>query len=121
MSFYNTRRGSRGQSLVEFALVVPMFVAVVGAVIQFGVIFWGQNSLTQIARDTGRFAATLQDCSATAPIIAKANSLASGADLIGYDAGPWTSANVAVTWPPNGTDPCPPTTNSQVRWVRVVL
>ena len=48
----------RGQSLVEFAIVFPVFIALVGGVIQFGMVFWAQNTLTQVVRDTGRWAAT---------------------------------------------------------------
>ena len=52
----------RGQSLVEFALVFPVFVLLLGGVIQFGIIFWGQNTLNQIVRDAGRYGATVAAC-----------------------------------------------------------
>jgi Flp pilus assembly protein TadG len=108
------------------ALVLPVLMAIFGGMIQFGLIFWSQNSLNQIVRDTGRYAATLQDCSATAPVISKANALATQASLFAYTAGSWTSTNVAVTWPANTdvghtTDPCPPANNQQVRWVRITV
>jgi Flp pilus assembly protein TadG len=59
------RTGSRGQSLAEFALVFPIFMLMLGGAIQFGIIFWGQNTLNQIVRDAGRFAVTQPNCSAT--------------------------------------------------------
>ena len=37
----NKREG--GQSLVEFALVLPIFMLFLGGIIQFGMIFWGQE------------------------------------------------------------------------------
>ena len=49
------RRRSRGQSLAEFALVFPILMIILGGIIQFGIIFWAQNTLTQVARDTGRW------------------------------------------------------------------
>jgi Flp pilus assembly protein TadG len=55
----NARHRTRGQSLVEFALVIPVFFLVLAGTIQLGIILWGQNTLNQLARDTGRYAATL--------------------------------------------------------------
>ena len=49
-----SRTHGRGQSLVEFALVFPILMILVGGIIQFEIIFWAQNRLTQVARDTGR-------------------------------------------------------------------
>jgi hypothetical protein len=54
---------SRGQSLAEFALVFPVLMLVIGGTIQFGIIFWGQNTLNQVVRDAGRYAVTQPDCS----------------------------------------------------------
>lgn len=52
------RRRQRGQSLVEFALVAPVFFLLVFSVIQFGIIFGAQNNLVNSARDAARKAAT---------------------------------------------------------------
>lgn len=113
----------RGQSLVEFAIVLPVFMLIVGAIIQFGIIFWGQNTLTQIARDTGRWAATQPSCSAVGPIVTQANLIAAQSSLIGYTTGSWTAGtNVAVSWQPSPLpSPCPPATNQQAAWVTVTL
>lgn len=106
------RRRSRGQSLVEFAIVVPLLLAIVGAIIQFGIIFWAQNTLTQIVRDTGRWEASqqTQPCNrgvATAEypdaLLAlgqRADSIARSASLIGYSAGDWGRATASTSWPP---------------------
>src|SRR5436190_2038629 len=74
---------SRGQALAEFAIVVPVFLLLVGGIIQFGIIFWGQNSLNQIVRDAGRYAVTEKDCSGTSntDIVNKIRSLASGSTI----------------------------------------
>lgn len=114
---------ARGQSLAEFAIVFPVMFLIVAAIIQFGLIFWAQNTLTQIARDTGRWAATQQDCnpaSATPGVVAAANSLAGSSALFGYRPVPgWSSpTNVTVSW--SGA-PCPPNSNQQVAWVTIRL
>jgi Flp pilus assembly protein TadG len=119
-------QGASGQSLAEFAIVFPVMFLIVAAIIQFGLIFWSQNTLTQVARDTGRWAATQQNCdpaTATAGVVATANTVAASSSLFGYKAVPgWTSpTNVNVTWTTQGGAPCPPTSNQQVAWVTIRL
>ena len=122
---YSVRRArARGQSLAEFALVFPILMLIVGGIIQFGLIFWGLNTLTQVVRDTGRWAATQTDCTATgvAPVIATANAIAAQSSLIGYTAGEFDGTNTIVGWrsePPS--DPCPPIDNQHEAWVTVTI
>jgi hypothetical protein len=131
----------QGQSLVEFALVFPVFFLIVMAIIQFGLIFWAQNALTQVVRDTGRWAATQQTnpCdSGGAALVVKADNIALTSGLFGYSSGQWTGINggspyafdvnpapregIEATWPIS-TDPpggfvntdCPPDSN-QIAW-----
>jgi Flp pilus assembly protein TadG len=52
------RRGARGQSLAEFALVAPIFFLLVFAVIQLGLIMAAQNGLVDGVRSAARRAAT---------------------------------------------------------------
>ena len=91
-----------------------------GAIVQFGVIFWGQNTLTQVARDTGRWASTQAGCDTTSVnIVATANSIAATSSLVGYSSGtPWTSTNVTASW--TGT-PCPPANNTQVDYITITI
>jgi Flp pilus assembly protein TadG len=94
------RRRSRGQSLAEFAIVFPVFIAIVGGIIQFGLIFWAQNTLTQVVRDTGRWEATQQasPCSSnTTPLLAQANGIAGNASLFGYTTGEFTVLTAGTT------------------------
>ena len=143
MRVRSKRRRSSGQGLVEFALVVPLLLAMVGGIIQFGIIFWAQNTLTQVARDTGRWEASQQtkpcDSSAAATAVAqRADSIASSANLIGYTAGQWTAATtyptvprptegVEVAWPIPTHDPvlfandCPPSSNATAWFVTIRL
>lgn len=116
---------------MEFAIVVPVLMLLLGGVIQFGLIFWGQNSLNQIVRDTGRWAAS-QGCTPATdgPETAKtANSIAATSSLIGYstwavtgttNSSSWTSqdGNVSVEW--SGSS-CPPSNNSTVAWVTITI
>lgn len=92
------RPRSRGQALTEFALVVPVLIAIVGGIVQFGVIFWAQNTLTQVVRDTGRWAATQNGCSlASVGIAAEANAVAGTSSLIGYTPGQWSAQDDTAT------------------------
>src|SRR2546426_10673740 len=79
---------SSGQSLVEFAIVFPVLMLIIAAIIQFGIIFWGQNTLTQVARDTGRWAASQQGCtSGSVDVIGTAKAIAANSSLIGNSSG----------------------------------
>jgi Flp pilus assembly protein TadG len=48
--------GAAGQSLPEFALVVPIFLMLVLAVLDVGRVVWANNSLSNAAREAARFA-----------------------------------------------------------------
>lgn len=110
---------SRGQSLAEFAIVFPVLMLIIGGIIQFGIIFWGQNTLNQVARDTGRWAASQQTCGGAmvGQIRTTARTIASRSSLIGYTA--WPDANIGVSW--SGATPCPPNNNQQTAWVQITL
>lgn len=60
MRLTRTRRSTaasfpdRGQSLVEFALVLPPLLLVIFGIIQFGLIFGGYATLTSAVRDSAR-------------------------------------------------------------------
>lgn len=102
-------------------------MVIIGGIIQFGIIFWGQNTLTQIARDTGRWAATQVACangtgSGEADILGTAKNIAAESSLIGSSSS-WTygssaTDNVFAEW--SGAT-CPPTDNSQVAYVKITL
>ncbi|HEY2917344.1 MAG TPA: TadE family protein [Candidatus Limnocylindrales bacterium] len=51
------REPSRGQALVEFALVAPIFFLLTFAIIELGILFGGQNGLVSAARELARYAA----------------------------------------------------------------
>jgi hypothetical protein len=58
MNAFRRRRAQGGQSLVEFALVAPIFLLLVFSVIQLGLVFGAQNGLVDGVRSAARRAAT---------------------------------------------------------------
>jgi hypothetical protein len=134
-----SRARASGQAMAEFAIVFAVFMLVVGAIIQFGVIVWSINAVTQISRDTARWAVTQSaspcDTAANRTAVATAAKAAVGRiGLAGYNPALWATASpvdsvaaqgVGVDWPiPTGgpslfdTD-CPPSNNSVVWFVNV--
>lgn len=120
------RRRRKGQALVEFAIILPLLLLLVGGIIQFGVLFWAQNTLTQVTRDTGRWAATQTSCSPATetPLIqAQADLIAKQSSLLGYQQNQF-GPNVSVTWvedaanSPQGS-PCPPVDNTNTWWINI--
>jgi Flp pilus assembly protein TadG len=122
MRFVRQRRyeRARGQSLAEFAIAFPVFMLIVGGIIQFGVIFWGQNTLNQVVRDTGRWAATQQanPCNSLTTLAATADKIALNSSFIGYAAGQWTASGHYVAYPDNTALPAaaPTLTGLEVVW-----
>ena len=131
----------RGQALVEFALVLGLFMLVVGALIQFAMILWSQNTINQVARDTARLAVTrsavpCDSATSRSAVADAANVLAEEWSLVAHPTwGPATGIDalgangIGVDWaiidPPPGvlTDPtdtdCPASDNRLV-WVVTV-
>jgi Flp pilus assembly protein TadG len=99
-----------------------MLFLLIGGIIQFGLIFWAQNTLTQIARDTGRWAATQTDCSA-AGVTAEAKAIAANSTLFGYSG----KLDVTTTWTDgsgnlwDGSGTCVPEDNQQVMFVNITI
>ena len=50
------RKHPRGQALVEFALILPVFVLLIVAVFDFGRVVWATTSVTNAAREAARYA-----------------------------------------------------------------
>ena len=54
----NRRSGERGAALVEFAIAATVFLTVMFGVIEFGLVLWTHNALTDAARRGARYAVT---------------------------------------------------------------
>lgn len=50
-----TDQSQRGASTVEFALLAPIFVALLFAIVEFGLILYTQSMLTHASREGARF------------------------------------------------------------------
>lgn len=107
--------------MAEFAIVIPVFMLVVGGLIQLGMLFWGQNTINQIVRDAGRYAVTEPDClpASKADVESKIDALA-GQTAFG---GRITSKDVVLgtSAPDPISDPCPAKTNADEVWVRITV
>jgi Flp pilus assembly protein TadG len=106
------------------ALVLPILVLIVLGIMQFGLLFWTQITLTQVARDTGRWAATQQACvqgtgSGQADVIGEARAIAVESQLYSYDGPSDPNLTISPTWT-TGT-PCPPVNNATVEWVSIEM
>ena len=120
--------------------MAPLLLLLFMAIIQFALLFWAQNTLTQVVRDTGRWAATQQasPCDGNgATVVAKANEIALNEALFGYTAGTWSGSGITydvspapregveLAWPvpssPPSLDPsdCPPDTNETAWYINI--
>ncbi|HUI05734.1 MAG TPA: TadE/TadG family type IV pilus assembly protein [Verrucomicrobiae bacterium] len=60
ITFGRACQGRRGQSLVEFAMVAPLFFLLVFGITDFGRLFFTQQTLQFALREAGRYAVTGQ-------------------------------------------------------------
>jgi len=88
------KSGSRGQALVEFALILPLFIMVLTGVIVLGIIVFYNQQLTNAAREAARFAAIH---SASDPFCPVAGHLDPASPPLGYP--PGGCDTVAASWP----------------------
>ena len=65
-TFSRYKKHESGQSLVEFALVLPILVMLIMGLIEFGWIFNGQITLTSAAREGARAAVVSEDIGSAA-------------------------------------------------------
>ena len=92
----------RGQSLVEFALVLPVFLLLLIGVTEFGRAWMTRNILTGASREAVRIAA-VQGNAATA--LSRANNILSSAGISGAsvniadDGTPYGTCSVTVSYP----------------------
>lgn len=88
------RRRTRGQALVEFSLVVPMFAVVFFGIIVLGIGVFYQQQLTNAAREAARYA-SIHSATAQCPTVSTldpAQSIPSS----------YSRCDAPPTWPGNG-------------------
>ncbi|HSL65137.1 MAG TPA: TadE family protein [Gaiellaceae bacterium] len=90
-------RNQRGQSVVEFALVLPALMLILLAIVQFGVVFKQYITLTDAVREGARKAAVSRHRPAPSDYV-KAEVVKAGSDLgSDFDTGDVT---VSSSWDP---------------------
>ena len=112
------RRAQRGQSLVEFAFVLPIIILVIVAFVEIGRAVFAFNTIANAARQGARVAAVNQlsvvtDCDESRPIEDPYQPHWSirGCAIAAAGALGITTANVAISYaaPPSTTLTCTPT------------
>jgi len=96
-----SRGKGRGQALVEFALVIPLFLLLVFSLFDLGTAVFTYNSLTNAAREGARLAIVNQD---TNTIIKRAENAVSVAEI--------NAPNVTVNFYQQNTDGTPNTSST---------
>ncbi|MGH7725497.1 MAG: TadE/TadG family type IV pilus assembly protein [Candidatus Eiseniibacteriota bacterium] len=86
-------RDSRGQSLVEFALVLPMLLVVMLMITEFGRALWTYNVLAQATREGARIAVVSPGASAVADGEAAMTTFLTAANMV---SAPVPTVNCAV-------------------------
>ncbi|MGH7175263.1 MAG: TadE/TadG family type IV pilus assembly protein [Minisyncoccia bacterium] len=102
------RTRARGQALVEFALVAPIFFLLVFSVIQLGIMFGGQNGLVAATRELARYAAPFRvktavdaaNVCADVRLTKQLNTFLQES-IPGYVAGDVGTRTVTYSWLPN--------------------
>jgi Flp pilus assembly protein TadG len=106
--------GARGQSLVEFALVLPIFLLLLFGVIDGGRAIFAYNQMSQVTRDVARVASTA--CFRTTPACDQSSgpiAISIASQAAGYQAPvTWTvtclNPATGATRTNTGTDKCSP-------------
>jgi len=84
---------TRGQSLVEFALILPILLTMVGAAVDFARLYQGWITLEGATRDAAEYAATKDATSTAALADAKTIICTQTATLSGFAAPPGQPTN----------------------------
>jgi Flp pilus assembly protein TadG len=95
-------RDDRGAQAVEFALIVPIVLLLIGAVVQFGFLFNAQVTVTQAAREGARLAALHQlsgSCDVTCVYALVVPKVVDGAAGLSLDSTPTPSNTQIVVTP----------------------
>lgn len=73
----STAREASGQALTEFAIVAPVMMLVLAAIVQFGLIFTSQIGLTNSVREAARYGSVL-------PVVDTASATSAGGQVLAY-------------------------------------
>ena len=100
-------RGERGQSLVEFALVSPLFFLTLFGAIEFGLAVWQYNMIADLAQEGARWASVRGSTAGTAATNGSVQTYVQGRAL-------GIVPTVTTTWPDGGSPSNAPGNRVQV-------
>src|SRR2546425_10099285 len=95
MRFRHRPHNRRGQSLVEAALILPLFIAVIGAIMTFGIWVFYDQQIATVAREAARYAA-VHSASADCPV---GGWLPPVGGTVPTGAGAWNCDSASIGWP----------------------
>jgi Flp pilus assembly protein TadG len=111
------RPSQRGQSLTEFALLLPILLLLLFALFDFGRAVYAYNTVSNAAREGARIA--IVDQTASGGIPAAATEAANQAVALGLDPSDTNEVRVLYLRPDNMTQACPARSVGCIAEVRV--
>jgi Flp pilus assembly protein TadG len=90
-------RRTEGQAVTEFALIVPVLLLILFAIIQFGFLLGGQIGMTNGVREAARYASTVPNATA-AQVKTELQTRSLARFIPGYNAANFDSAASSVTY-----------------------
>jgi Flp pilus assembly protein TadG len=120
------RRDEQGAAVVEFALIIPVFILIVFALVDFGRALWMQNVVVAALREGARAAAVVVDPSTSSPPTSTMTSVAQTkvATYISNTIGTtFNTSDVSVTYCTGGnaTAPCGGASTDGLIMVRLAM
>jgi len=105
-TFFAAREGNRGQSLVEFAVLVPLILLIVTGVFDLARAVWQENTLAYAAREGTRYA-IVHGSNSPSPVGPTNPSDPAIAAVVRGSAVGVRNITVTTSWPDNsGGTPC---------------
>ncbi len=90
-------KGQRGTAAIEFAIVLPVLVLLLFGTIEFGLLLYNQQVITNASREGARFGIVAQSPRQTPQAIAGVVTSYCGGNLITFGDDATAGPNVAVT------------------------
>jgi Flp pilus assembly protein TadG len=105
-----TSRNRRGAAAIEFAMVLPVLIALLFGIIEYGWIFFQQSNILAAAREGARYGVTFEQGGSPTPTSAAQTRVSSVLTSYGID-----SASATVSATQSGSSP------SEVLTVQIVV
>jgi Flp pilus assembly protein TadG len=91
------RRRTEGQAMTEFALIAPVLLLILFAIIQFGFLLGGQIGMTNGVREAARYASTIPNATA-AQVKTELQTRSLARAIPGYNIANFDAAASSVTY-----------------------